>query len=426
MKKVMGAIILSVLVLVVPSVMVACAPAEEASTPAVPVEEKVVKIGLITDLSGPTSPTISPIAEGLFDRMNYINEKGIEYQDPKTGKTEKVRIEILIGDTRGEKPAAISLYKRHREAGIVVAFNMESTTGLALWGLTIEDKIPSLNFGGAFDIIDPRGWTYGGTPTQNQQFGLFLQWAVKNWKEPRPMRLAILYHDIPWSMAVIQPQALDYAKKLGVDVVWKGAVSVFPLDTTPQLTAISEAKADWVYMTVIQPPAAVVMKDADRIGVKLGFATGTGTYSEEIITLAGELAEGYIGMVGLAMPVEEDTIPEIKVSRQLLEKNHPGKVLTVNSVTGHFGAVLVTHIVSVALEKFGYPLTGSQVREAITTIKHYDCEGLQPGLVSWGPGDTWDDHCAIEQSRLGIVKEGKMIPLTDWTPVPMEIMAELK
>ena len=67
----------------------------------------------INDLSGPTSDATVPHHNGLLDYITYTNENGgIVYNDPKTGKEERVIIQFKYADNKARSGPVPTQYAR--------------------------------------------------------------------------------------------------------------------------------------------------------------------------------------------------------------------------------------------------------------------------------------------------------------------------
>jgi len=114
--------------------------------------KKVIKVGLITDITGPAGAALVPNTWAIEDWTKYINE-----EDPIPG----VEIKLIIYDCKYDPSRDIPGYEWLRAQGVELIFVVVSTTGEILRPIADEDKIALLAGSGVTEAqIEPPGWLF--------------------------------------------------------------------------------------------------------------------------------------------------------------------------------------------------------------------------------------------------------------------------
>ena len=142
-----GMLVVVALLLALP--VIACAPPEGAVPPP---EEKVIRIGNVSDLTGPYSTIGVPIFYGHYDYFKYLSEE--------EGGVNGIEVEELWADHKGDPAFAITLYRRFKAQGVVAMITTTSTETTALLAMLEADKIPATGTATSMGLIVPARWYY--------------------------------------------------------------------------------------------------------------------------------------------------------------------------------------------------------------------------------------------------------------------------
>ena len=416
-----GVVVFLALILVIGSVLGACAPspaepppAEKPPTEKPPAEkppvEKVVKVGDLTDLTGLGASTIGMIFHGIGDYIKYINEKG---------GIEGVKLERVWVDTGYKLPPAISAYDKWRDEVVAIITNI-STQNEALRPKWKKDRMPVVSNAVTVPAMYPPGPIFFARPDYASQFGWFVDWLVDEyWKESRPPRVAFVTYDNPFGKGPLP--AIAYAEKRGVEIVEKAFIPGLPSDTTAELMRCKKAEADFIFMNTVEPPAAVVLKDAYRLGLSVA-AGGPMTVvlcmqgcPQMMLKLAGvEACEGYLNLSVMAT-MEETDVPGIKLGHDIQQKYYGEMKYPFDT---YFWALPQTAIavegIRLALKEVGYEnLDSDAVWKALEKAKDIDMMGISPP-VSFTPTERRGNMSL----RLVTIEGGKMKEVSSWKECP--------
>jgi len=344
--------------------------------------------------------------------------------DPKTGKEKgKVKVEVLYADCRYELPLFKSAYRDFLDKGVIAC---HSTSSPALEGLKKDfkrDKIPCFQTSSNTVAHWPPEWIFGNRPSFADDLGAYVDWILENWKENRPPRIALMYYDGPFGRSMLWGGP-EYAKSKGCEIVADEPVVPMPVDMTSQLLRIKQAKADFIVGNVLGSQAAVILKDMKRLGIDIPFGTCTDTDAGEMVSLAGEAAEGAY-FTGPTATIWDESRPGIKWMNENYRKYFKGRAGydvekqpypdMVWAVGWIIGAIMEE---SMRLAMQTVPpekLTGENLRDqGIFKMKDFDCHGLQKG-ITYKPGV---DHRGSEYLVIHRVKNLKDSMVTDWRKAP--------
>ncbi len=378
-------------------------------------KQKTIKIGAIFDITGPTGDVGWHYADGVRDYFKWLNAKG---------GVNGVKIDLKWTDYQYKIPQAISAYKKFvKQDKVKAIIGWGTGDSEALRQKIIKDQIPYISASFSQNLVwMPGNWNFLPVTTYADHVRAVLQYIKKNWKKKRPPRVALIFNDSGYGRAPLAP-ARRYAKANGIQIVDEENVSLRALDATSQLLRIKEKKADYAFIQETFMATSTILKDAKKLGLKTVFTGNFWGTGQKLAELAGDAAEGYLGVMPFAI-WSEDNIPGIKMLKKINAENHPKiKYREPPYVTGWVNAAIMTEAVRKALVMTkGDPskVTGALIKKGFESIKNLDMLGLVTP-VSYTPRD----HRGAKMVKLVTIKKGQLVPVTDWIstpPVPKEEM----
>jgi branched-chain amino acid transport system substrate-binding protein len=149
---------------------------------------------------------------------------------------------------------------------------------------------------------------------------------------------------------------------------------------------------------------ATILKDARKLGLKNKFIGLNWAFSEKLIEMAGDAADGFMAPMPFAFWTETK-IPGVqfmrKVHKEITGNDNPQPV---NYTQGFIGAYLLVE----ALKKAGNDLTGENLKKVLETNK-FDMMGLSAD-IAYKPELRKPNLSA----KMYIIKKGKVEPLTGY------------
>jgi len=358
-----------------------------------------ILIGGIFDITGGTGDVGAPYADGAKAYFEHINAQGGVNGNP---------VKLIDIDYAYQVPQAIEAYQKLTQQDKVIAILGWGTGDTeAMKELIAEDKIPYISGSYSENLanVEAHPYNFLTAATYSDQAKIAIKWFVDNWTEDRPPRMALLYNDTPFGRSPVE-DAKAFAESLGVEVVDEEVIEVTALDASSQLLNMKAKNPDFALIQQTWGATSTILKDAKRLGIDTQFIGLNWAAGEGIIDLAGDAAEGFIGVIIHALPAEGvDNVPGLAEIESYLQ----GKGKTLADINQKF--VQGWHSAKVMLEGVARAdeLTGEGVKKGLEQLKDYDTGGLGAPITF-----TEQSHRGTVYARLGQVKDGKWEIITDY------------
>ena len=359
------------------------------------------KVGVLSDLTGPTSSVGAPYAEGIKDYVAWLNDNGGIDGEP---------VELIQVDYAYNVQQALAAYKRFTSSGIVAMQGWGTGDTEALVKFVAKDRIPVFSASYSAHLMDPQKAPYNFTAAADYSTmgRAGLNYLRETWKEARAPKLAFIFPDNPYGSAPI-PAMKEYAEELGFEIVGQENVDLKAIDATPQLLSLKKVEPDFVWTGGTTPSTAVIMKDAQKLGMSCTFFSNIWSSDENIFKLAGEAAEGHFGLQGAAIYGQD--VPGMELIRTLTGGEHR----MTHYVRGFVSAMVMCEGMKMA--KAAGEVTGESIKAALETMRDFDPMGLAPA-ISYFP----DDHrpnlsvnvCTFKDGKLEFVKTTILERKKEW------------
>ncbi|MBU2551166.1 MAG: ABC transporter substrate-binding protein [Proteobacteria bacterium] len=395
-------------------------------------EPKPIVVGHLGEWTGPAGRTCGPVGDALIMYINeHLNKErgGIAYKDAKTGQSGKVKLKLIYADCRYELPLFKSAYRDFVDKGMVFCHTTSSPAAEGLKKDYKRDQIPCILSTGNTAALWPPEWAMGTRQTFADDVGLYVKWLKMNWKESRPMRIALMYYDGPFGRSILWGGP-EYIKANGMEIVADEPVAPMPVDMSSQLLRIKAAKADWIIANCLGSQAAVILKDMKRLGITIPFSLCEDTDAQELLTLAGDAAEGAYFMTTLPTAWDEKTYSGVKWLNENYRKYMKGKagydvvnrpvpdaVWSAGWFIGHYVEVILQKTLELVSPD---DITGKDVMEkGFFRLDNYQVAGMgyPPGVgLKYIP---WKDHRGGHHASIHQIKGMKDSMATDFMEAPL-------
>ena len=354
---------------------------------------KVIKWGVLIDLSGPTSDWGKQQAMGQQDAAAWLNAHG-----GINGK----KLQLVIIDDGYKISRGVAGYNRLITAEKVLGVYIQSTgTTLALRKKIVADGVATMGASFTAKMQNPKRtpFSFFVGPSYSAMGRIALLWIKKNWKKKRPPRICYVYPDNKYGRDILKP-CKAFAKGLGITVVPDQVINWPTTSATTQLLNMRRNKPDFAYVTTTAMNGAVIFKDARRLGIKTKFISNIRNFEESLIRLSGGAAEGTYGMqpfapYGLKVPGMKKVLAYVKKHR----KGFKGSAVYIEGWVN----IMVIAAALKAADKAG-KLTPSAVRLQLEKLKSFKTGGLAQPLTY-----TKTDHRGSMCSPVYVVKGGKLV-----------------
>lgn len=349
---------------------------------------QTVKVGGIFDLSGATADVGTPYADGVKAFVENWNAKG-----------DGPRIELTSEDYKYDVAVAERLYTRLKSDGVVAIQGWGTGDTEALRGKITADKIPFMSGSYAETLQNPSETPYNfvvGT-TYSDQIRLALQYLND---EAAGAQVALFHNDSPFGESPLKA-GQEKAKELGLG--FKAyAMPAEATDYVPQLNRAKAQGAKYVIVQNVSTPAALLAKNIKEQGLDMKVVCLNWCGDEQFIELAGEGAEGTLGVLpfapatadaeGLAQPAEG--------ARGDLQSKG------VHFVQGWYTMAVMAQGIKAAAEKGD--VTGESLKAALEELEAVDTGGVSAPIDFSG-----DSHAGMPGAKIYEVKDGKWTEASD-------------
>ena len=367
--------------------------------------EQIVKVGDLTDMTGPVSPELMPISQGTAVYFKDLNKKG---------GLKGIKFDIDWVDTKYQLASALAGYERLKN-NVLVFYTSMSHASTALKANFAQDKIPCVTHSSATIPFYPPGWLYGFAPTHGEDLAFLGDFLLENWTAKRPMRVALVYTDDTTGRSIFEG-GVQYMKAKGIEIAEEGVLKMGSTDATSQLLRIQKADPDYIFCQLIGATQSVVLRDRQKLGIKIPVATAHGAWAEDLVKMAGaDACEGVI--TARSWGLATDNIWGVKYGNQLIESQlteWSGKPAGV--YLGIATGMVIVEAVRLAVEKVGFDkLKGDAIKEfGFDQIRNFDTGGLTSKITY-----TPTDHRGGISERILKIVGGKPIVIRDWTVTPV-------
>ncbi|THB70074.1 MAG: ABC transporter substrate-binding protein [Desulfovibrio sp.] len=347
--------------------------AEETTEEAAPEQAELqeLKIGVLSDLSGPTGDVGNPYAEGVMDCIAYLNANGgvggyeiVAYQEDYAYDVQK----------------ALTYYEQFKNKGIVALQGWGTGDTEALMSFVAQDEIPTLSASYSAHLTDPNTAPYNFfvAADYTTQMRAALKYFADNWSGSEAPKLALIYPDHPYGLSPIEG-AKAYAEELGFEIVGEVNVELRAMDATTQLTDLMEDSPDYVWIGGTTDSTSVILKDAEKLGFETTFFINIWGNDENLVELAGDAVNGHIGLQATA--VYDDDTPGTTVIREITGGEHK----MTHYVRGFASMLVMAEGIRIAAEQG--EVTGPSLKAALESLRDFDPMGLTPPISYFE-----DDH----------------------------------
>jgi branched-chain amino acid transport system substrate-binding protein len=380
-------------------------------------EGKTLKVGITTPTTGKAAEKGAPMGHANLDCFEYINEE--------LGGVEGYKVDVVWRDNGYDAAKVVTIVKNFMDEGCLMFTTSSSAMMTASMEIANRDGFPGMAAFSSPIIYRPPQHIYGQMPDYGDDFLVFARYYLDNiWKgsgKPK-MALHLLNNSTGYGA---RDAARAYAADMGIEII---ATEEHASTTTSEMESLTRIKAlnpDVLYISSTPAPTAVVVKNAYELGMYPGITIGCGhaSFTSAFVDIAGaDIAEGVYGV----FPTVNwgDDVPAMAKMTEYVKKNHMADYEKKNMdyITCWAQSLIIAEILKNAVKNAGYDVLAKGDAESwkaieekgIQKLKDYDVGGLH-GPVSYTPGD----NRLSKSVRVFQVKNGDIVPLTDWIDAPV-------
>jgi len=286
------------------------------------------------------------------------------------------KLELVREDDRCDAAAAIAAIQKlvHQDQVFALIGGGCSNATFAAREAIETAKIPTLIFASVHDgiTIPPAANIYSSALTSSIESEAQVLFA----QQQGAKRIAMVSMKDAWGRARYAP-LMEILKAKGITLVADEELSPDANDATAQVLRLKAANADAVIMVLYPKPAAVYIRDAQKLGFKPLNIGQSGIADPAAF-------EEQVGMPGATATFR--TISQVKYTpedpamdkwRKLVEAKFPGDRLSVYNLFGIGSAQVLVE----ALKRAGPQLTREKLQAAFASIKDFKTD-VHPGPVT--------------------------------------------
>lgn len=258
--------------------------AAQVATEVVVAEEKVIKIGLATDLSNVLPAPGLDIAQAAQLAVDQFNAEGglLGYQ-----------IELVIEDDQctGEGATTVAnLFASDPDLYAVVG-HVCSGASIPASDVYADARIPMVSPSSTAGAFTARGLDVANRVAFNDNIqGVVAARYIYDVLESR--RIAVLHDNSSYGEGLASTVAETF-ESLGGDILSFEVIDPEDQDYRPVLTVIAEQNPDLIYLGGYQNQAALLVAQMVEVGMDdVIFFSDDGVYTQDFLDLAGEFSEG--------------------------------------------------------------------------------------------------------------------------------------
>jgi branched-chain amino acid transport system substrate-binding protein len=340
-----------------------------------------IKIGYLTDLTGPIASSSLPQMESAQEYMDYVNSNGGILGHP-------LQYEVI--DTKYDNSLAVAGFEKLANQGDVFYVVSISANFLSVCKpLTERYKITLVGPTEYGSILPATSnpYLFGNGPAYADYYRSGFFWIKENWKKQDPPKIAIMGADAAFAKSCIKGVKWMLENEFKWPIVAEEWMSLSSTNATSQVTNIKNAKPDYVVLCSTGVPQIVFHKTAKAMGLMdETVILDTFLSSVPAFRAADKAAmEGVINFLPVAVyPQMATEAPYLKTLYDIHAKKHPNVTFDWIRTSAMVSAMYAGELHSRAIKKYMYKnLSGEKIKSVLENdISDYNCENICPKIIT--------------------------------------------
>jgi ABC-type branched-subunit amino acid transport system substrate-binding protein len=363
--------VVSLFLVGVVALMVSSAGAQEIRG----VTDTSVKIACLVDLSGPGKYGGPPIAESFRDCVAWIND---------TGGINGRKIIPVIEDNGILPSTTMKAAKKviFKDGVFAIGFNLGSAGSSAILPLCEENQVVLMPHGANKKFYYPGNkWVFVPHTVQFSMACRAVEYVLE--KNPKA-RIGVIYQDDGFGREGLEG-ARAAAKYMRSKIVKEAPYKIGTIDFSPHMSAMKEAKVDYLVLWTYLPQSASIIKEKLKMGWDVPLISNNTTGVPPLFALAREHADGYMLVTPYA-PGHMD-LPGINRVKEINKKyGNPEKTLANPMYPDYLYLAAWGYSMALVegLRNAGRYLTPDTFVRGLESIKGFDMGGMCPN-ITFGP-----------------------------------------
>jgi branched-chain amino acid transport system substrate-binding protein len=389
------------------AVMVLALPAVLPAQSAVGVSADTIKIGVISDLTGPSAIGGIGMADAIRSYFNDLNEKG-----GINGR----KVQVIVEDSKYSPTLTVAAAKKliSKDEIFALVSPWGSGPSEALFPLAQEQKIPVAPACAlSTTMYEPlKKMVFAVGTNYIDQSLFFADYVIHELKIKKP-KVALFCQDDDWGRDHLKGLEIA-AQKYGLEKPVMESYKYDAVEFKSQVINLMRAKPDAVLVAASLRSGASFLSEAAKLKWNPVSVGGNTLGFFRTLEMAGQFGEGLRIINIFAMPDED--LPGVKRMVEVSKKNFGDKWMPANEklhpyyVYGWINSIVFAE----GAKRAGKNLTREGLVQAMETLKDFDPEGLM-GPISY----TSTSHGSPGYARMtqADVKNKRFVPLTGWKAI---------
>lgn len=367
-----------------------------AAAPSASAQSNEIVIGGSIPMTGVFAFAGIGIHAGISDYVKIINDQG-------GIKGRKLR--YVPEDTAYKVDVSVAAFKKITSQNKVNLYYGDSTG----FSKTINPELERMNSilmaGASFatELNDPAKYPnqFLVGPDYTEMFGILLRHIAK---EKPGAKVAFVYSDTEFGRDPIA-KSKEVAQKLGLSVPIELMTPPGSVDVSTEVIKLRRANPDYtIFHGYVLAPIPEFVMQAKSMGMKSKFMGTFWTMDNSTVMKMGEAADGFMGVMPYRYYYDTSAkAPMLEKIRQMRPEYQ-----STAYMQGFLAAMLFTEAAKRTLDA-GKELTGPNLKAALNSIRNYDTGGII-GV----PINIKGNSIPVGRIYQADVKQGKMLPASDW------------
>ena len=350
-----------------------------------------IKIGIFQPLTGPATIFGYPVADGVIALYKEVNDKGGIH-----GR----KIEVVLEDDGCNNAKTVAAVKKliHRDRVFMIHGGTCSAGAIAAKPDIVSTNTPYVVMGATVDsIATPVSKTVFSTILPSSQEGVMIAKLIQ--EMPGKKRVAVIKHADEWADTRADPM-LKLLKENGQEVAANVQLDRGAVDATAQVLQVKEAKPDVTIGLLYPAEVAVLLRDAQKLGLSGPFVFPTS--GQDILDTARRVGndEALADIYAISQMRGPPGDPVMQRWEDVIHKYYPNERIQQFSYLGISGAMAVVD----ALQRAGKDLTQEKFVAALEATKDLDA-GAADCRIAFSPAD----HQACKTGTWLTYRRGKVV-----------------
>lgn len=361
-------------------------------------EGETIRIGAIAPVTGDKAEAGQSVWRSFQIAADDINAKG-----GVLGK----QIEIVLEDSKADAKEAVELTKKLADDDSICAVlgPMNSAEAIACapifdeYGLVELAPVASNN---QYATMSPYSFTLAGR--QSAEMPYFVEKCLQDYCGVKS--IGVIWVNDDWGVSSIESME-DACEKLGIEVTAAESFNTGEKDFTAVLTKIRQTNPETLVLATQAAEGALILNQVQAMGWDIPVVGVGAMYSDQVILLAGEAAEGLVAPSCVFL--SEDDPESWDYATRFYEE--AGFYPTTHGPLSYDSVV----VLCAAIEKAG-STDRTAIRDAMMEIS--GVEGIA------GTYEFTEDGDIIRAYRVLEIEDGKWTAKTDYETASPELMRE--